>query len=154
LDRAFFDSLLAEFRTDAVLSFDESDVTRFSIRENETTHAFSRSDDRWTYEAEPDLPLEAAKVDQLLLRIKDLKTTRYVTHLGDDPAAFGLDAPAREVVISLGDGVSLILNISDKSSNAPGGGVFATVTDASGVFLLSQDAVSRVGVILDALEPS
>jgi len=40
------------------MDFDDTLVRQFSIRKADQTHVFEREDDRWTYQAEPDLPLE------------------------------------------------------------------------------------------------
>lgn len=149
----FHKQLLAEHRTDRVLAFDDARVRRMSIRHGDESHVFIRDGDRWVYEAEPDLPLDAKKVDNLLLQVRDLRTDRYVRYVVDELAAYGLAEPAHEVTVTLDDGTSQTLRVSARKSAHPDeGGVYATVQEGDGVFLLSEASLSRFQVSLDELE--
>jgi len=145
--------LRAEYRTDRVLTFEKEDVSRFTIRHGEVTHAFVKHDNAWLYENEPDLPLDLAKVDNLLLQIRDLRTSRYVVQATDVLTPFGLDEPDLEVQISAKDGLELRLLVSSKTGIVHGDrGVFAHVKGNPGVFLLPADAIPRISVNLADLE--
>lgn len=149
----FYKQLLAEYRIDRIIEFDEARVRRFSIRKGDETHVFEKRDDRWIYQAEPDLPLDAKKVDNLLLQVRDLRTNRYVRHVVDDLSTYGLSAPLREVTVTLDDGAVHVLWISDKTGGkGTDRGFYATVRDGSGVFLLTADSARRFEVSLDELE--
>ena len=148
-----YDQLFAEYRTDEVWTFDESSVRHFAIKKGDVAHAFERADDRWTYQSEPDLPLDTNKVENLLLQLKDLRTQRYVTHGSDDPEPFGLVKPHHEITITLDDGTTKVLSVSDQACPAdPENGFYATVQGQRGVFLLSPATVERFAVSLDTLE--
>lgn len=150
---ASYQELLAEYREDRVLSFDEEDVTRFSIRNAQVTHDFVRQDGKWVYEAEPDLPLDDGKVDNLLLQVRDLRTNRYATYQMSDAGRFGLDEPAHAVAVTLGDGSVLGIKISAQQvSSGKDRGVFARLAGDDSVFVLGQDSVQRIRVALDQLE--
>jgi hypothetical protein len=148
-----YKQLLAEYRTDRILDFDGSKVSELSIRHDAETHVFRKREDRWTYDAEPDLPLDTSKVENLVLQVRDLRTPRYVAHVAAELAGYGLSDPAHEVSIMLEDGTSHVLRVSDQVGDAGSErGHFATVQDVMGVFLLAPDSVLRFKVSLDELE--
>ncbi|RME39371.1 MAG: DUF4340 domain-containing protein [Planctomycetota bacterium] len=145
--------LTQEFRKDRVMPFEAADVTRFSIRHGQTTHVFARRDDKWIYEPEPDLPLDKAKVENLLLQVRDLRTPRFVEHTLEDLAPFGLDDPAVEVMVSFKDGSARTLRVAAEPVTRMGiGGYYASADGVDGVFLLTQPALDRIEVDLAALE--
>lgn len=149
----FHKQLLDEYRTTEVLSFDDTKVKQLSIRKGDQTHVFVKGEGRWTYQAEPDLPLDAKKVDNLLLQVKDLKTERYVRNAADDLASFGLSNPSHEVIVTLDDGTRRILHVSGQTNDKETDkGHYATVDDKRDVFLLAADMLKRVEVSLPDLE--
>jgi hypothetical protein len=153
LARKFYDQIFAEYRTEEVLAFDESVVRGFAIRKGDDVHAFERGGDGWTYQAEPDLPLDTTKVENLLLQLKDLKTERYVAYGDADLDAFGLAQPYHEVTVTLDDGSAKVLWVSDQlCPEDPDKGFYASVQGERGVFLLAPATVRRFAVSLDALE--
>ena len=152
VSKDFYDQIMAEYRSDRVVDFDETEVRRFAIRRGDVTHAFVKDGERWRYEAEPDLPLDAARVMNLLLQVRDLRTSRYVRHLTDDLTPFHMDDPAHEVVVALADGTNHILWVSDQSVDGSDGGFYAAVEGGRSVFLLTADSVNRFDVPLDDLE--
>ena len=145
----------AEYRTDRVIEFDDAKVERFSIRKGDSTHTFVKRDDGWIFEAEPDLPLDAGKVKNLLLQVSDLRTPRYVKHTGADPVTFGLDSPVHEVTVSLEDGTQRVLLVSQrKGGSGTESGFYCGVKGRTDVFLLTEGSVKRFEVSLDDLEAS
>lgn len=150
----FFKQLVAEYRTDRVMDFEDDEVRRLSIRKGDQSHVFEKKeDDGWVYQAEPDLPLDSKKLDNLLLQVRDLRTKRYVRHAESDLSAYGLSTPSHEVMVTLDDGSSQVLSVSDKRGNdGTDKGHFAAVKGHSGVFLLTADSVQRFEVSLDDLE--
>lgn len=144
----------AEFRTDAVLSFDAAEVSSFSVSDAGLTHTFERTDDGWRYAAEPDLPLNGKKVEDLLLRIRDLKTERFVLYGSvSDAARYGLDQPNQSIAINFKDGTTQTLIVSGQGGGAGAPpGRLASVDGEPGVFVLSNEMLSRVTVSLDELE--
>ncbi len=149
----FHKQLLAEHRTDRVLKFDDARVRRMSIRQGDESHVFVRQEGQWIYEAEPDLPLDSKKVDNLLLQVRDLRTDRYVCYVIDDPATYGLSEPAQEVAVALDDGTSRTLRVSARSGDhRDDRGFYAMVVNGHGVFLLSEASLKRFQVSLGDLE--
>jgi hypothetical protein len=153
LSREFYDMLLDEYRTDKVLTFDDSAVKRLAIRFGSDEHAFLRQDDGWIYQPEPDLPLDDKKVDNLLAQVSDLRTTRYVSHSVADLDAYGLSVPLHQVTAELEDGTRHVLRVSDRACERdPAKRFYAVVEGQPGVFLLTPDTVKRCQVSLAELE--
>lgn len=153
LTSEFYEQLFAEFRASDVFSFDDTKVTEFSIRNGATTHAFEKKDGKWKYKAEPDLPFDTKKVQNLLLQLKDLRSDRFVAHTSGDLAKFGLDNPPEELVVIIDKDPPKKLLVSGKSAaNDPAKGNFATVPGQEGIFLFTPDTVKRFQVTLSALE--
>ncbi len=153
MSRSFYEQLQAEYRSDSVLTFNDADVERFSIRVGEQTHVFRKREDRWAYDAEPDLPLDTAKVENLLAQLGDLRTQCYVAYKVEDLSSYGLINAEREAKVILRDGTEHILWVSDRQGRRGSArGYFAAVKQRDGVFLLTQEAVQRFTVSLDELE--
>ncbi|MDO8631560.1 MAG: DUF4340 domain-containing protein [Phycisphaerales bacterium] len=151
--KAFYDELFAEYRTRDVLDFEPKDVRKLSIRRGDKTQAFIRTGEKWTLEAEPDLPIDSVRLDKVLADAKELKTDRYVAHKLDDPGAFGLARPHYEFTITLAGGSNKTLMAADQTTQTqPAPMYFATVSDGSGVFLLGADAIQSVFVSLGDVE--
>ncbi len=153
LGDAPYADLSAELRSADVFSFDDKKVAAFSVRDGEQTHKFERKNNKWTYAAEPDLPLDGKKVDDLLLRIRDLKTERYVAFDGAARAGFGLAQPTRVITLTLDDGTTTTLQVSPKSSVTDAdAGFYAGFADRAEVFLLTQATLDRFKTTLEQLE--
>jgi hypothetical protein len=148
--------LRAELRDDSILTFDAKDVVSFSVSKDETTNGFTRSESGWTYDAEPDLPLDTKKVEDLLLRIRDLKTERFVRYQASDSdsAELGFDNPERVISIKFSNDKTarLVISSSQAGPGAPPGRLATRAEDQSSVFVLSNEMLSRTVVSLNELE--
>jgi hypothetical protein len=149
VDASLFEQLLNDMLKDRVWSFDQEDVTGFSVATPAGTFGFDRRDGEWIYRAEPDLPLDGKKVEDLLLRIRDLKIVRYVEYDRSEPAAYGLDEPAMTVTVDTGNGSSALL-VSTSAGLAAG--PVGTIEDGSGVFVLEPNVAERCAADLAELE--
>ncbi len=150
---AVYKQAMLEFREEKVFDFSEDDVTQFSIASGDTVHEFVRADDTWTYRWEPDLPLDQAKVKNLLLKVRDIRTDRFVAYGVTEPSPYGLSNPARQVSVKLGDGRSVSLSIAGKvCPGDPGKGYFARIDDRDEIFLIKPTEAARLTVSLDELE--
>jgi hypothetical protein len=156
VSRDLHQQLHAEFRDDRVLPFNESDVTRFSVRNGETTHTFVRHKDGWIFESEPDLPLDTSRVNGYLVQLRDIRTPRFVRHIAptqDESAAFGLAESAHEVYIWTENAGPLHLKVAGQTTSLFGTtGSYAEVAGTPGLFLLPPEVVSRLAVPLKSLE--
>ncbi len=148
-----YQKLMLEYRAGDGLAFEDAKVRRFTLRSGDAIDTFERKDGKWVYTLEPDLPLDTAKVNNLLLQIKDLKTERFVEHAAKDLAAYGLVPPAQQADVSMEDGTELSLLVSSRSpEKGTDRGLYAAVKGRPGVFLLAPDAAKRLQVVLQDLE--
>lgn len=151
---SFYSELFREYRTDRVMDFSEAGVRSFQIRNGDQLHRFELKDDRWVYGPEPDLPLDSNKVKNLLLQIRDLRTHRYVEHVGDASGSAGLSELAHEVHVEMKDGSKHYLRIGDHEITAGLDRGYASAVEGNpGLFLLTAETVNRIVVSLDTLEP-
>jgi hypothetical protein len=142
----------AAYVTEQLLTFDEKAVTRFSIRHGELVHEFERADGQWRYASEPDLPLHAVKVQNLLLQLRDIKSTHHVVFEGADLGAMGLDPAAYAVEVELESGPPQRLSVADRACPGdPAGGHYATLSGDAAVVLVPADVGRRLKVDLDEL---
>ncbi|MFQ5462100.1 MAG: DUF4340 domain-containing protein [Phycisphaerae bacterium] len=143
-----------ELRSTVLLSPDKDTANGFAIRFGQTEYRFKKQDKHWIYEADPDLPLDDKKVDNLLLQIGDLRTIRYVSHTDvADLSAYGLSNPQIVVTITGSGTAPQTLMISAQTCPGdPMGGFYATVPGRPGVFLLTPDDKARLQVDLASLE--
>ena len=145
--------LTAELRPADVLRVDVAKVQAFTIREGEVTHGFERSGAKWMYSAERDLPLDAKKVENLLLQVGDLKTEYVVSAAPADVEDLGLTAPQHEVSLEMQSGEKGVIRISAMSCEKSGTpGYYAQSSESAEVFLLAPDMIDRIRVSLPSLE--
>lgn len=151
--KEIYDQLLMEYREAEIFSFEDNQVQEFSVRSQDQKHIFDKQSDEWVYQLEPDLPLDSKKVLELLLRIRDLKTDRFVIYGLDNPDDLGLSNPRHEITVTLDDGTAQTLLIADKLTNiGSNSGYFAMLEDHDEVFLVSADTLQRFAVSLPELE--
>lgn len=148
-----YDSVTAELRTPDVFSFDVSKVKQFTVRNGDQRHTFAKSGASWTYQQEPALPLEAKKVDNLLLQIKDMKTEKYNQYGATDLAKFCLTAPQYEVEVQVEEAPPLTLSVSGDSCPAQKTpNHFAMIQGQDAVFSLTEEMFKRLRLSLGDLE--
>ena len=145
--------LQAEYHHPAIFDFEESQVVGVAVTNSDgTTHEFAKVDGQWKYSPEPDLPIDPKRVTDLLLRLKDLETERFISFAVTDPGEYGLDRPRASVTVET-DAGELCLAISEKICDAdPGKRRYATLGGTGEVFLVSQDTIERFEVDLEEFE--
>lgn len=151
--QSLFDRLQAEYRPSTFFAFDDAQVDALSIRIADESLSLKRRGESWIYPVEPDLPLDSKKVDDLLLRVRDLQTERYIAYGVTDNSAFGLHEPRCEVTVTLHDGTRQVLRISAQNcerSDRPG--FLATVVGTGTIVVVAPDTMNRLRVSLDELE--
>ncbi len=150
---AFFDELNAEFRMQDVLDFEPGEVQELSIKNGDQTLPLARSGPKWTFKAEPDLPIDSARVEKLLTDLRDLKTERYATNASADLSAFGLEAPQYQLTLVFSDEKTRTVSISErKAAPSAATSFFALSNDHPGVFLLDEQVIPKLFVSLGDLE--
>ncbi|MHC4609003.1 MAG: DUF4340 domain-containing protein [Planctomycetota bacterium] len=150
--RSLLKELQAEYHEPAIFDFQESQVVSVTGPDPEGRPIeLSKVDDQWQYAGEPDLPIDAKKVTDLLLRIKNLETERFVAYGVADSAEYGLDQPWRSAKLQLEDAIEVGLLVSQRiCEKDPEKRHYAALAGATDVFLLPDDAVE--GFVIDLAE--
>jgi hypothetical protein len=151
--RADYAPLLEEFNDKTIWNIDEENLAAVSVTSNGTTYRFERRDEDWIYGPEPDLPIDQAKVDDMVKRVRDLKIDRYVAYGVDDLAEFGLLEPERAIRVETDDQQTFNLAIS-KSPCAGGRRKThcAILEGNTNVFSLTSDDVSGFDIRIEQFE--
>jgi hypothetical protein len=138
--RADYASLLEELADKTIWDIGDAEVVAASVKSGESTHRFEKEDEEWTYAPEPDLPIDGAKVDELIKRIQELKIDHFVAYGVDNPAEYGLAEPERTIHIETDDGRSATLLISaSPCAGGPRRSHCAILEGGSNVFSLKGD---------------
>ena len=154
VDREVLVHLQGEYHDPAIFDFQESQVVSVVVTDaGGSPHEFAKVNDQWQYAAEPDLPLDPKKVMDLVLRIKDLKTQRYVAYGAADLATYGLDTPQHTVRVEFDDGAEQGLAVSEQVCEEDRQKRhYAAVAGSADVFLISQAEVRRFEIDLSEYE--
>ena len=152
--RSLLNQLQAEYHHPVVFDFQESQVVSVIGPDAEGSPVELRKiEDQWQYTAEPDLPIDPKKVTDLLLRIKDLKTERFIAYGAADLAAYGLDQPWRSLVLEIDDQTEVGLVVSQgRCEKDADKRHYAAARGGADIFLLPDDAVDRFVIDLAEFE--
>ncbi|MDM8007093.1 MAG: DUF4340 domain-containing protein, partial [Phycisphaerae bacterium] len=99
LENKIYDDATAEMHDRQVAKLDVATVTDLTLVVGGSELSFRKSGDEWTYVADPVLPIDKAKVDEVLSAIRDLKTHRYVAYQAADMAQYGLGGQVDRVSV-------------------------------------------------------
>lgn len=153
LARKDYEGFLADYHGKAVFEAEDAEVASLSVMSSGVTHRFNKNGDGWTYAAEPDLPLDDAKVKDLVLQVLDMNLKRYVAYGVTDFSTYGLNAPGRTIRLTTDDGKSTVLLVSAKVCMADRDKcLYAVIKGSGAVFLLKPDVVSRFDISIDDYE--
>ena len=81
-----------------------------------STLLFTKADDNWSYDADPDFPLSQSDVGLLASTLKTLSATRKLEG-GEDLSSYGLDNPSNTVTGTNADGGELTILLGSQASN-------------------------------------
>lgn len=96
----------------------------------------------WSFEAEPERPINQEKVIDLLNLAAVVKADQLIMEKPEDPAEYGLSEPAIYFEAVQSDGKSLRISIGDKAIT--GDGYYAQVNDSDTVYLLDSSYGTRM----------
>ncbi|NLE58979.1 MAG: DUF4340 domain-containing protein [Planctomycetes bacterium] len=153
LESKIYDDATAEMHERQVAKLDSATVTDLTLVVGGAELSFRKSGDEWTYVADPVLPIDKTKVDEVLNAIRDLKTHRYVAYQAADMAKYGLGGQVDRVsvVADAGKRIEILLSAggpagdSDKSR-------YAALSGSKAVFLLKGEQVDKFSKKLDDFE--
>ncbi len=147
IDAAVYDALMAEVIDGVFWDFEMSQVVAFGSKDGKREVSLRKVRDRWQYSLEPHIPIDAAKVDQHISKLRHFKTGRYVEYTSTNRSAYGLDAPTYQFFFEAESGTRYELLISGAEYRGTGEGLYATTIDpASRIFVLDP-MVLKLGVI-------
>jgi hypothetical protein len=153
IDPAVYEHLSAELHDRNVLRFSPDQVERLEISGGEVERklVFTRLDDAWAYPADEFFQVDDEKVQRWVQDLRQLEALRFVDLEATDPARYGLDQPAVQVDLALGDGNSLSLWVSAREPD-DGTQRYAMVAGEPKVFLLRGEDVAKLRTTLDDFE--
>lgn len=140
-----YENLAAEFRNRSVVRFDPNRVEGLRIIGADKID-LRREKGRWVYAADPLVKIDAAKVDSFLDTMKSLQAERFAAYGQVKPEKYSLTDLWFSVELILADGSTTIrLDVSNEGANVTSN-KFAKITGTEGVFLLSANDLSKLGL--------
>ncbi len=140
-----------DFRDPLVLAIDSAQVRRITQRSGPRESTVERTNQLFRATS-PRESADADAVDLVLNALGRLNALRFVEEDPRDLAPYGLDAPARQLVIGLayGDAINRVIAFGHSKD----GETFATIQGSDAVFTLPDDRVERLMTpVARALEP-
>lgn len=130
-----------DFRDPLVLAIDSSQVRRITQRSDSRETSIERTNQTFRTTSSRETP-DTDAIDQVLNALSRLHASRFIEEDPRDLAPYGLDAPARQLIIGLasGDAINRVLAFG-RSEN---GETFATIQGSDTVFTLPDDRVARL----------
>ena len=155
LDAAGHDALTAELRARELFDFATDAVRSVTVRGPDGEDGFVK-DGEWVYAPEPDIPVDATKIENYLVQLADLKAERFVAFgVGpDDRSRFGLDNPQWRVTVAVDEDEQVLLVSPAVCDRVPGRLQYAMMEGADEVFLVSPNTIERFQVALNEFEPA
>jgi len=155
LDPTVHDALTAELRARNLFDFESAAVRRVTVQGPDGEDGFIR-DDGWRYAAEPDIPVDAKKVDNYVVQLADLKAERFVAFgvAPDDLSRYGLDNPQWRVTVQVDDEEQTLLVSPAVCDKVPGQLQYAMMDGVDEVFLVSPNTIQRFRIALSEFAPS
>ncbi len=147
VDAAVYDTLMAEVLDGVFWDFEMSQVVAFGSRDGEREVSLRKVRGRWQYSLEPDIPIDAAEVDQHISKLRNFKTRRYVEYTSANRSAYGLDAPTHRFFFEVESGTRYELLISGAAYRGTGEGLYATTIDSASRIFVLDPMVLKLGVI-------
>jgi len=153
-DREVYDRLTGELRDAQLCAHSADEFVGFSIATSDgKTEGFTHSGDKWTYDGEPDLPLDQVKVGELVAKMAGLTATRFVRHKASGSGELGLGSPDLTIKAGFADGSSWDLAAFHGPESSGGvDGYYATSSAWPGVALLAGSSVDSLRVDVAKLE--
>ena len=134
-----------------IFSFDDTQVTRFEIRQGDKTVVIVKQNDQWTIESTSE-PANRSSFTSLIVRMSQLKATRLVDQNGGDLSQYGLDAPKDVAIATRDDGGHDELDIGAASPVQTG--TYVKKADDPAVYVIPNQFVTDLERLLsDPKEP-
>ena len=115
-----------------VLAIEREDIRSAQIENSAGTLAFSYDGEAWSSADDPDFPLDQDAVSALFNRLNPLSAVRDLGEMGEeDLGAYGLEAPAVTISLTLEDGEELSVYLGNEASD---GNLYFMTSESSHVY--------------------
>ena len=139
LDPGLSDKVRAEFRKRQVFAdLDPAKADVVTVSTDRGTFSLRKQGTGWGPE------VDAAAVTDFLAAVAGLKAERFAADVDADPRLYGLDTPARVVVVTQRGAAAKTLQLGGPVGGSGGKRVYARVPDRPGVFELSEAATAAL----------
>ena len=133
-----------EQNTVYVTELDE--ITAFSYDIGSGELGFELQDGVWTYVEDTDFPLAQGYPQQIADEFRRLASTRYIEN-ADEPAAYGLDAPAYKILLTDANGKEVQLYFG----NAVGEDYYVMNPETAEIYTVNSGVVADLQYTLDEM---
>lgn len=121
------------------VSVTEDEISKVTVKNGDVTMTYVKSDDTWTYQEDPDFPLDESAVNTKMNRLTTLSVDR-VLESPEDLSEYGLDKPQQEVTVLKTDGTTFTLYIGNQNSS--NNDFYVKVDDGADVYTMPSSSVN------------
>ncbi len=143
-----YEQFCAEVRSGKVLVIKKDQAIRqVKITAGEDTLTLDKHGERWSYTADPDVPIDGQKVAEFLETLEELTAEKFASHTKGRPKRFGLDKPWVTVELTGEEGSRIRILVSAKGTHETKNR-YATASGIQGVFVLPANLVGKLALRL------
>ena len=121
------------------VSVTEDEISKVTVKNGDVTMTYVKNDDTWTYEEDPDFPLDESAVNTKMNCLTTLTVDR-VLESPEDLSEYGLDKPQQEVTVLKTDGTTFTLYIANQNSS--NNDFYVKVDDGADVYTMPSSSVN------------
>lgn len=121
------------------VSVTEDEISKVTVKNGDVTMTYVKNDDTWTYEEDPDFPLDESAVNTKMNCLTTLTVDRVLESL-EDLSEYGLDKPQQEVTVLKTDGTTFTLYIGNQNSS--NNDFYVKVDDGADVYTMPSSSVN------------
>ena len=121
------------------VSVTEDEISKVTVKNGDVTMTYVKNDDTWTYEEDPDFPLDESAVNTKMNCLTTLTVDR-VLESPEDLSEYGLDKPQQEVTVLKTDGSTFTLYIGNQNSS--NNDFYVKVDDGADVYTMPSSSVN------------
>jgi hypothetical protein len=149
IDQTIYDTLLAELHELTLWKVETSVVVAAGVKTPSATLAFTKADDAWTCDNDPDVAVDKTKVEAHVKAIVDLAPVRFVEYAAADLAAYQLDAPETVISLTLDDKTQHELLVAQTGpDNDDIKGKYAVLKGTNKVVVIKDEALAALNKTL------
>jgi len=144
LENKVFEDAMAEMHSRQVTKFEVGDVTELDFKHDNVDIGLRKIGSDWKLTNDPALPIDTAKVTDVLNAFHDLKTHRYVDYANADDAKYKFDKDVSRMTVGVTSGQKYEIVVAKSGpDNDADKSRYAKVSGLQGVFLLKGDQATK-----------